>query len=140
MAWTSNDDWAKAIYKMYPVHKDRGHALPAIHKALKKVPVRGLLDAVAKFAVANASKDKKFLPYCATWMNGERWLDEEDKPETESLSAIRREDVKICPKCREVEFWPTDETRTHYKCRDCGHSNQPKTPASVGQTTIWEQK
>lgn len=71
----SPDDQAAALYALYPRKKDRGHALPAIKRALKKVPFATLKEAVEAYARERAGKDQEHTPYPATWFNGLRWED-----------------------------------------------------------------
>lgn len=57
---------------------DKGHARIAWKKALKKMPAAEIIAAYRRFAVwvdAN-KKEEKFVPYPATWLNGERWDDQ----------------------------------------------------------------
>jgi hypothetical protein len=63
-------------YLAYPKHIGRGQAERAYRSALKKADSEVLRVAVQKFAAASAGKDPQFIPNPATWLNGERWLDE----------------------------------------------------------------
>ena len=60
---------------------DKGHARRSYLKARKLVSHERLCAAAAAFKERLASKgtEVQFQPYPATWLNGERWLDEEPK-------------------------------------------------------------
>lgn len=70
-------DPAETIYADYPRKVSKPHALKAIRAALKKVGFDELLSSVKSYAatVKAAGTDTKFIPYPATWFNGERWKD-----------------------------------------------------------------
>lgn len=67
----------------YPKKKDKGHAKKAYRAALKKTDADTLLDAVQKFAATATGAETRFIPYPATWLNGERWTDEPELPPDE---------------------------------------------------------
>ena len=72
------DDW----WAMYPRKTGKGNARRAYRAAKKKANAEVLLAAVKKFAkkVAADGTDQKFIPMPTTWLNGERW-DDEDSPD-----------------------------------------------------------
>jgi len=39
-----------------------------------------LTEAVGRFAVRCRGKDAAYIPHASTWLNGERWLDEDERP------------------------------------------------------------
>ncbi len=68
-------DPAERLYDAYPKKVGRGHAIPAIKKALRKERFHVLLERVEAFARSPKAKG----PYCwnpATWFNGEHWKDD----------------------------------------------------------------
>lgn len=66
------------FWSVYPRRIDKGHAEKAWHKLLKlDVDAQEVIDAAARFAAKVKDSDPKFIPYPATWLNGERWADEE---------------------------------------------------------------
>lgn len=69
---------AGAIYDAYPRKIARAEGIRAIKKALKNHAYEFLLHKTEEFAKAMvaAKKEKTFIPYPATWFNGERY--EED--------------------------------------------------------------
>lgn len=79
----------ESIYAEYPRKKDRGHALPAIRRALKKIDADSLRRAVKSYAVhvtveiAAGRLTMEKVPYPATWFHGERWTDQPDTKRTD---------------------------------------------------------
>lgn len=77
--------WALAWRKV-----DKGHARKAYLKARKIVSQERLCAAAVAFKEKLASKgtELQFQPYPATWLNGERWLDEEPKKTTTDMRVL----------------------------------------------------
>lgn len=71
------DFWGK-----YPRRVDKGHARKAWNTKVVngKVEPFVVIDAAARFAAKVNGSDPKFIAHAATWLNGERWLDEDTKP------------------------------------------------------------
>ena len=88
------------FYNQYPKHEDRGHASPAYAKALKKTDAATLLAAATAFRAKRAAENPQYTPLCATWLNGERWLDEAPAPASPPL------DLETAAE-REVRGWRT---------------------------------
>lgn len=59
-------------WKLYPKKLDKGHARKAFAAARKKADFETLCAAVRRFPF---SPEKQFIPYPATWLNGERWME-----------------------------------------------------------------
>ncbi len=72
------EDNINEIYKAYPKKVGKVKALPAIKKALTKIPFNDLLPIVVLFAKYRKSEDPQYTPHPASWFNGERWNDIED--------------------------------------------------------------
>jgi len=71
---------AEDIYAAYPKKVDKGHAIPAIKKAMKKVQPAELLRCVQAYSGSVKGKtERKFIPNPSTWFNGERWADDDVK-------------------------------------------------------------
>lgn len=71
-------DTFAAFWDAYPRRTDRGHAVKAWAKITKAgADPQTVIDAAARFAAKSLNTDPKFIPHPATWLNGERWLDEE---------------------------------------------------------------
>lgn len=68
-------------WQEYPRKKGKGTALRAYRTARKKISAEELLDAVQHFAIQVKGKDQTFTPHASTWLNGERWNDEDDQQE-----------------------------------------------------------
>ena len=89
------DDSFFAFYALYPRHVARKAAERAWAKlkpdaALMEQIMAGLRAQLPMFA----GRDWEHIPYPATWLNGERWLDEVPKPKPltgHALFLARRE-------------------------------------------------
>lgn len=68
-------------YELYPRKRSKGQALKAYRTARKKVSAQTLLDAITAQAETLTARGAEFVPYPATWLNGERWADEEPQQE-----------------------------------------------------------
>lgn len=67
------------FWSAYPRKVAKGAARKAFNKVIKTVPLDVLVDAVLKQKKSEQWKDPKFIPHPATWLNGERWEDEETR-------------------------------------------------------------
>lgn len=65
-------------YSQYPRKRGKGQALKAYRAARKKVDAETLLEALENQTSALTAKGAEYVPYPATWLNGERWDDEDD--------------------------------------------------------------
>jgi len=65
-------------YAAYPRKRGRGQALKAYKAARKKVGADVLLARLRQQLQALTARGPEFVPYPATWLNGERWDDEPD--------------------------------------------------------------
>lgn len=74
------NDFFGEWYEAYPRHIGRGQAERAYHSALKKTDAATLLDGARRAAETYADTEPEFIPHPATWLNGERWLDERPPP------------------------------------------------------------
>lgn len=74
----AEDDVFAAFYAAYPRHVGRKDARRAWDKAVKKARADEILNALADrirwWKASGTATDK--IPHPATWLNGERWLDE----------------------------------------------------------------
>ena len=63
------DTW----YSLYPKKRNRGAAVKAFPKALKKIALEELIEATERFA--SNPGEYQFIPYPASWLNSEGWAD-----------------------------------------------------------------
>jgi hypothetical protein len=68
------------FWSAYPRKVDKGHARKAWAKAAKTTDPQVIIDAAVCFAAKMANADQKFIAHATTWLNGERWLDDESEP------------------------------------------------------------
>ena len=63
----------EAFWRVYPRKVGKGQARRAFQAALKKVPTALIMQALSS---QRFDPRERFQPHPATWLNGERWLDE----------------------------------------------------------------
>ena len=82
----ANPDGFEAWWREYPRKDDKGHARQAYATALRAgVTPEQLLDGLRRYAF---DPRRKYRPLGATWLNGERWLNEDGaEPEFDSALA-----------------------------------------------------
>lgn len=79
------DQGFQDFWERYPRKIGKGNARKAFQSAIKKVDLSKILNSVDDFALLADSREQKFIPHPATWLNQERWDDEihnEDKKQT----------------------------------------------------------
>ena len=77
------DDDFTAFWQAYPRRQGTGDARRALTKALRKVSLAVILEALA-WQVTHPDylkRERRFIPYPATWLNQERYLDPKPTPE-----------------------------------------------------------
>jgi hypothetical protein len=67
------------FWQAYPRRQAKGDALKAWKKAAKTNNQQMIIDAAKQYGESYAG-DPQFIPLPATWLNGQRWLDEKPKP------------------------------------------------------------
>jgi hypothetical protein len=89
--YTSSDDdglfdqW----WNVYPRKIGKGQARIAFRKALRKTDFQTLLSEAARYAEERFGQDQGFTAHPATWLNGERWLDEKDAARPAKPATLR---------------------------------------------------
>lgn len=68
------------FWKAYPRRVGKGQARKAYAKAIKSNDPSFLIAEAQKFAKRMRGQDPRYIPHPSTWLNGERWLDEEKAP------------------------------------------------------------
>jgi|SRR5690625_594239 len=78
-AVATSDDAAEfdKFWTVYPRKVGKGQARKAWKSATKKVDADSIVEAAREFANLSTHKDAEFIPHPSTWLNGERWADEE---------------------------------------------------------------
>lgn len=69
----SDDEAFAAFWSAYPRREAKGQARRAWSSAVRKAAPEQIMAGLARYHFAD---DPKFRPLPATWLNGERWLDE----------------------------------------------------------------
>jgi hypothetical protein len=87
-----------AFWEIYPRRDDKGHARKAwMGKVVRdKVPADEVIRGAKGYAAKVANSERKFIALPATWLNGERWADEDDA--TKPAERIPW-DVFVIPEC-----------------------------------------
>lgn len=75
---SADDDDFEQWWTTYPRKDGKGQARKAFRAALKKASIDELAEGVERYAATVARSERKFIAMPATWLNGERWLDEAD--------------------------------------------------------------
>lgn len=68
-----------AFWGAYPRKVGKGGARKSFERAKLKVDANDLIAAAERFAKRCQGKDPEFIPHPTTWLNQERWADEEPK-------------------------------------------------------------
>jgi len=63
------------FWDAYPKKRSKGQAVKAYRAARKKTTAEAILTGLRRQLPEWAGKDEQFIPYPATWLNGERWDD-----------------------------------------------------------------
>jgi len=66
------------FWAAYPRKAGKGQARRAYSAAMKKEVHAEIIKAAIKYADLSKTKDKQYIAMPASWLNGERWLDEEE--------------------------------------------------------------
>ncbi len=75
----------------YPRKVAKGAAHKAWKTAAKKVDdTHVIIDASRRFAARVQGSDEKFIPHASTWLNAERWLDDDTEPQAEAVGGWHR--------------------------------------------------
>lgn len=104
------DDRFDEFWDSCPRKRDKGHARKAWRRALKRTDPATLVDAMRSHAEhwRSHGTEDRFIPHPATWLNGERWLDElvsadagppqfsRDGPMERNLARARGEACEAC--------------------------------------------
>jgi len=98
----------------YPRKVSKGQARKAYKTALKKTDHDTLIAAVKAFSASVAETEAQFIAHGSTWLNGERWLDENIAPaDVGSVTEWLREcwkqaDTKSIEERSGMTYRPTD--------------------------------
>lgn len=112
------------FYAAYPRHVGRGQAARAYALAVKTAPPALLLAAAERFAVMRAGEDPQFTPHPATWLTGQRWLDD-DQPRAGPIGAAQS--AGPVTKLREGAFYAAQAVAARH-CGDLGSDLTPVVP------------
>lgn len=86
------------FWSLYPRKVAKGAARKAWAKALKSTDAESIITALKAQLPAWQQSDPKFVPHAATWLNGERWADEQSSVTPQHSWATALE-VGYCGTC-----------------------------------------
>jgi hypothetical protein len=69
-------DSLNRFWSLYPRRVSKGQAQRALAAALKKTDINTILAALERQLPDLNRREKKYIPYPSTWLNGERWEDD----------------------------------------------------------------
>lgn len=72
----SAEDEFDVWYRAYPKKEARGYAVKAFKIARRKASLEQLVNGLARYVESVSGKDRQYIALPASWLNGERWLDE----------------------------------------------------------------
>ena len=64
------------FWSAYPRHVAKGAARRAFAKAVKVTDAETIIEGARRYGAERAGQDPRFTAHAATWLSGERWLDE----------------------------------------------------------------
>lgn len=67
-------EFEKVFWPRYPRKDDKGHAIKAFRIARRKVSLETIMAGLSAYEF---NRERKLMPLPATWLNGERWGDEQ---------------------------------------------------------------
>lgn len=71
------DYYLEELWAFYPRKVGKGAARRALKAAMKKVEFNELYHALTQYVTTLEGKEEQFIPHLSTWLNGERWADED---------------------------------------------------------------
>ena len=93
------------FYLSYPRRVARGGALRAYNAAINKGATHAeIMEGLLRYRF---SVDMHFIPYPATWLNQERWLDEQEHIAPDSMR-YRNGFIELAKRDREAEMHKMD--------------------------------
>lgn len=88
------DDPFEIHWKLWPRKDDKQSSRRAYQKALKKIYPADLDKAIRSYTAKCAGKEAQFIPMFSTWLNKERWVDEETQDDKQKKS-INRDEIIV---------------------------------------------
>lgn len=92
---TETDLQFNTFWALYPRKVGKRAALKAFKSALKKTDFETLMAGVRRHAAAMNGKETQFIAHPGTWLNGERWADEEPGGPSETPPLSDAESAQI---------------------------------------------
>lgn len=94
-------DHFEDFWACYPRKIGKGNARKAFEKAMKSSTIEEISTGLNSQLDILKSKEQKFIPHAATWLNGERWNDEPDhNKESNSRSHTTLNTISVAARAR----------------------------------------
>ena len=74
-------------YAEYPRKEGKGEAKRAYKTARKKAAAQTIMAGLRRQLPELKQRERQYIPHPATWLNGERWLDDDSQPGEETPEA-----------------------------------------------------
>ena len=84
------DDEFEAFWSVVPRKAGKGQAVKAWKAATKKVTPQTIIYAMGAYARQRQGQDQQYTAHPASWLNGERWLDEAAASTTDFYDNIQK--------------------------------------------------
>ena len=84
------DDEFEAFWSVVPRKAGKGQAVKAWKAATKKVTPQTIIYAMGAYARQRQGQDQQYTAHPASWLNGERWLDEAAASRTDFYDNIQK--------------------------------------------------
>lgn len=88
-----------AFWAAYPRKVAKPKARAAWAKALKTTDAQTVIDAATRYALSRRGADQKYTAHPASWLNGERWTDDEAATPPERVTRATARNIG------DVPFW-----------------------------------
>lgn len=75
-----NEKFFELFWEVWPKRVGKADARRAWAKAVKKADPESIVSAATAYAASPYKPELQFIPMPATWLNGERWLDDQPQP------------------------------------------------------------
>ena len=115
-AASSTDREFTEWWTAYPRKVAKGQAAKAYKAARKKVEADLLLSALIQQTPRITARGEEFTPYPATWLNGERWADEQPAPVK----------PRLLPNAQDIELPPDGLTPAEYAAWDAAQREKQR--------------
>lgn len=69
-------EFHEEFWPLYPLKRDKGHALKAFISARKRVDLASIMAGARRYAAEREGQESKYTKHAQGWLNGDGWADE----------------------------------------------------------------